>query len=396
MSYRAVALIIAGFCTVFVAFAIRYSYGLLLPQMLPSLAISKTEAGIIYSSYFVACTMASPFLGLLVDRVDARGLLTVFVAVLGVGGCLMAVSSTVVQASIFFALAGIGHSACWAPVVTVVQRWVSEKRRGIAIAVVDLGSAGSIAVWSILIPLLTGSYSWRTIWMILGLSAFLAAGMNFFIVKSHPPIEAELRGKSAAPKPGITIRTAYKAIFRDPKFYLIGLSYSLISFAIIIPFTFLTTYATQELQIPYQSAAGLLAVVAVSGAIGKLILAHVSDIVGRIKVMMLCGVLTAAGGIGLAFGHEFLILVLSTVVFGVGYGTIWPVYAASARDMFSKDYSGSVIGLWTLYHGLGSVLAPVISGWTIDVTGTYAWAFILTVISGALSLLLLVPMVRYR
>jgi len=232
--------------------------------------------------------------------------------------------------------------------------------------------------------------------MILGLSAFLAAGMNFFIVKSHPPIEAELRGKSAAPKPGITIRTAYKAIFRDRKFYLIGLSYSLISFAIIIPFTFLTTYATQELQIPYQSAAGLLAVVAVSGAIGKLILAHVSDIVGRIKVMMLCGVLTAAGGIGLAFGHEFLILVLSTVVFGVGYGTIWPVYAASARDMFSKDYSGSVIGLWTLYHGLGSVLAPVISGWTIDVTGTYAWAFILTVISGALSLLLLVPMVRYR
>lgn len=396
MSSRAVAIIIAGFCTVFVAFAIRYSYGLLLPQMLPSLDISKTEAGIIYSSYFVACTLASPFLGLLADRVDARGLLTVFVAVLGLGGCLMAVSSTVVQASIFFALAGIGHSACWAPVVTVVQRWVSEKRRGIAVAVVDLGSTGSIAVWSILIPILTGTHSWRAIWLYLGLSAFLAAGMDFFMVKSHPPIETELGGKSAAPKPSTTVKTAYKAIFRDPKFYLIGLSYSLISFSIIIPFAFLTTYAAQELKIPYQSAAGLLAVVAVSGAIGKLILAHVSDIVGRIKVMMLCGVLTAAGGLGMAFAHEFLTLVLSTVVFGVGYGTIWPVYAASARDMFSKDYSGSVVGLWTLYHGLGSIIAPVISGWTIDVTGTYVWAFILTVISGALSLLMLVPIIRSR
>ncbi|MFC1864192.1 MFS transporter, partial [Thermodesulfobacteriota bacterium] len=116
MSYRAVAIIFAGFCTAFVAFAIRYSYGLLLPQMLPSLAISKTDAGIIYSSYFVACTMSAPFLGVLVDRIDARGLLTVFVTLLGLGGCLMAVSSTVVQASIFFALAGVGHSACWAPV----------------------------------------------------------------------------------------------------------------------------------------------------------------------------------------------------------------------------------------------------------------------------------------
>ena len=111
---------------------------------------------------------------------------------------------------------------------------------------------------------------------------------------------------------------------------------------------------------------------------------------------MLCGVLIGAGGTGLAFAHEYLILVFSTIVFGVGYGTIWPVYAASARDMFSKDYSGSVVGLWTLYHGLGSVLAPVISGWTIDITGTYAWAFILTVISGVLSLLLLLPMARIR
>jgi MFS family permease len=79
-------------------------------------------------------------------------------------------------------------------------------------------------------------------------------------------------------------------------------------------------------------------------------------------------------------------------VFGVGYGTIWPVYAASARDLFSKDYSGSIVGLWTLFHGLGSILAPVFGGWTIDTTGTYVWAFILTVISSVMSLLLLLPL----
>ena len=44
MSHRAVAIVIAGFFTVFLAFAVRYSFGLLLPEMLPALAISKTEA----------------------------------------------------------------------------------------------------------------------------------------------------------------------------------------------------------------------------------------------------------------------------------------------------------------------------------------------------------------
>jgi MFS family permease len=184
------------------------------------------------------------------------------------------------------------------------------------------------------------------------------------------------------------------AIFRDKRFYLIGFSYLLISFAILIPFTFLTAYATQELKIPYQSAAGLVAVIGIAGAIGKLVLGHISDVVGRLKVMMFCGVLTAVGGLGLAYAQNFMTLIVFTVVFGVGYGTIWPVYAASARDLFSKDYSGSIVGLWTLYHGLGSVLAPVFAGWTIDATGTYIWAFILTVTSSIISLLLLLPLAK--
>ncbi|MFC1867010.1 nitrate/nitrite transporter [Thermodesulfobacteriota bacterium] len=394
MGHRVVGIIIAGFCTTFVAFAIRYSYGLLLPEMLSALAISKTEAGIIYSSYFLIYTLCSPLLGLLVDRSDARVLLTVFVALLGMGAYLMSFSSTVFQASIFFALAGIGHSACWAPVVTIVMRWVSEKRRGIVLSIVDLGSATSIAFWSVMIPLIIGPYDWRKIWVLLGLSAFLAAGMNFLLIRSRPHSEMEPQGPVSAPKPRIPIKETYRAIFRDKKFYLIGFSYLLISFSILIPFTFLTAYATQELKITYQSAAGLVAVIGVAGAVGKLILGHISDIVGRVKVMMLCGVLTGLGGLGLAYVQDFTLLILSTVVFGAGYGTIWPVYAASARDLFSTDYSGSILGLWTLYHGLGSVLAPVLAGWTIDATGTYVWAFILTVMSSAASLLLLLPLTK--
>jgi MFS family permease len=394
MGHRVVVIIIAGFCTVFVAFSIRYSYGILLPEMLPALAISKTEAGIIFSSYFLICTLCSPILGLLVDRWNARALLTIFVAILGMGAYLMSFSTTVLQASIFFALAGIGHSACWSPFVTVVMRWVSDKRRGVALSIVDLGSTVGIAFWSFIIPIMIGPYSWRTVWVWLGISAFLAAGMNFFSVKNQPPTEREPQGSVGASKIRIPIKTAYKAIFRDKKFYLIGSSYLFISFSILIPFTFLTTYATQALKIPYQSAAGLVAFIGIAGAIGKIPLAHLSDRVGRVKVMILCGVLTGAGGLGMAYAPGFGFLSVSTVVFGVGYGTIWAVYAASARDLFSPDYSGSIVGLWTVYHGIGSVLAPVFAGWTIDATGTYVWAFIMAVISSALSMLVLLPLLK--
>jgi OFA family oxalate/formate antiporter-like MFS transporter len=360
MRYRVLAVIIAGFSTVFVAFGIRYSYGLLLPDMLSDLHISKTEAGVIYSSYFFTYTVCSPVLGLLADRLDTRAILTIFVAVLGVGAYLMSLCTTVVQASIFFALAGIGNSACWAPVVTVI----------------------------------VGAYSWRMVWVSLGLASFLAAGMNFFLIRSRPPFELEPQGSGSASNPRIRIKAAYAAILRDKKFYLIGFSYLLISFSILIPFVFLTAHATEDLRIPYASAAGLVAVIGVAGAVGKLILGHISDTAGRVRVMMLCGVVTAVGGLGLAFAQNFIMLIVFSAVFGVGYGTIWPVYAASARDLFSKDYYGSIVGLWTVCHGLGSILAPVLAGWVIDTTGTYVWAFVLTPISGILASLLLLPLAK--
>lgn len=390
---RVAAIIIAGFSTIFAAFGIRYSYGILLPEMISSLSISNTEAGIIYSSYFLVYTLSSPVLGLMVDRTDARILLTVFVALLGTGACLMATASTVFQASLFFALAGLGHSACWAPVVTVVMRWVTQQRRGIVLSVVDLGSAGGIAFWSFMIPVVIVLFDWRMIWIFLGLTALMSAALNFIAIKDRPPAEAAAERPAAGlKKSGVSIRDTYRIIFSDRNFHLIALSYLMISFSILIPFTFLTVYSVQKLNIPYSSAATLIAVIGVSGAVGKLILGYISDKAGRIRIMMLCGVLVGAGGLGLALVQSFSLLVVSTIIFGAGYGTIWPQYAASARDLFSEEYSGSVIGLWTLYHGLGSVLAPVIAGWSIDSSGSYYWAFIMTAASAVFSLLLLIPL----
>ena len=106
MSKRAVAVIIAGFFTCFTAFAIRYGYGILLPEMLPALDITKAEAGGIFAAYFIVYTITSPILGLMADRYNMRVILTLFPALLCIGTFLMAFSSSPLNASLFWALAG--------------------------------------------------------------------------------------------------------------------------------------------------------------------------------------------------------------------------------------------------------------------------------------------------
>jgi sugar phosphate permease len=391
MTKRTIAIIIAGFFTVFIAFAVRYAYGLLLPEMLPALAISKTQAGVVYSSYFIAYTVFSPILGLLADRYDTRFILTFFVGILGLGAFLMSYSSSVSNASFFFTLAGIGHSACWVPVVALIQRWVSDNRRGIALAFTDIGSATGIAVWSALLPLIVATYNWRTGWTSLGMFAFLVAGMNFLLVRSHSEQESSSQHATSTRFTHETVRATYKRLLYNRTFWLIGLSYLAIAFSILIPFTFLSIYVAQGLGMPYEAATRLIAVIAISGVLGKLVFGHLSDTLGRVRVMMLCGALVATGCLGMAYFQRYVPLVLFTFIFGIGYGAIWPVYAASAVDFFSKGSAGSVVGLWTIYLGIGSMLSPVMTGWTIDATGGYTWAFILAMVSAIISLLLLLP-----
>ena len=392
---RRLAVLVACFCTIFTSYAVRYGYGILLPEMLPSLAITKTEAGVIYASFFVAYTVLSPVLGLLGDRYNVRLLLTIFVGVFGAGTFLMAYSSSIIQASLFFILAGIGSAVCWAPTMALAQRWTSDKHRGKTLAFIDVGSALGIVGTSTAVPMIVTAYDWRAGWISLGALGFAVAILNFFAVRNQPREQPVRIQKSPRLHTVEQIGSMYTKLLKDTRFWLIGLAYLLTGFSIIIPFTFLSTYAVQELSFTYETGTKLITVIGVGAIIGKTTLGPLSDRVGRIRIMMLCALLITGGSLGMAY-TEGAGLIAFTAVFSLGYGTAWSMYAAAASDYFSKESSGSIVGLWTVYLGIGSVISPIIAGWIADTTGTLSWSFVLAAAGGIVSLLLLIPMWRTK
>jgi MFS family permease len=392
MTKRALAVLAACFATVFAAYAIRYSYGTLLPEMLPYLGITKAEAGVIYSSYFIAYTLLSPVLGILADRFDMRIMLSVFMAVMGLGTFLMQYPTTILQASLFFTLAGIGCAACWAPVMAVAQRWTSDKRRGMSLALVDAGSSLGVMAAGAVVPLVVASYSWQTGWEALGIMAFALAVVNFFCIRSRPAAKntANRTVESQKPPP-----ISYSRLIRDKRFWFIGLAYLLTGFSIIIPFTFISTYARGELAFSYENATRLVTIIGAGGITGKLLLGPLSDRAGRIKMMLLSAALISGGILGIAYAHGWS-LWLYTAIFGMGYGACWALYAACASDFFSKQAAGGIVGLWTFLLGIGSISAPILAGWIADTTGTLMWSFIMASGAALASLILLLPVLRPR
>ncbi len=394
MSKRAWGVLIACFFTVLIAYGIRYSYGVLLPEMLPALDITKTEAGVIYASYFIAYSILSPVVGILADRFNIRVLLALFVAIMGLGTLLMAYSSSTVNASLYFILAGIGTAACWAPVMSLAQKWAIDKRRGMTLAFIDGGSSLGIIGAGAAVPMIVVASDWRTGWMIMGILAFLIAGLNLLLIRRHTADKPGLQEPNAGQHADKPVKMTYSSLMRNGRFWLIGIAYLFVGASIMVPFTFLSTYAVQELAYPYASATRLITVIGITAFFGKLVLGPLSDTTGRMKIMMLCAVLSAAGTLGMVYFHGLATLILFTAIFGVGYGGVWSMYAAAASDYLSKDFAGSIIGLWTFLAGAGCIFSPIIAGWIADTTGTFTWSFIMSTAGSVVTLLLLLPVWR--
>jgi MFS family permease len=362
--------------------------------MLLSLAITKTEAGFIYSSYFIAYTIFSPLLGLLADRMDIHKVLTIFPIILGIGTFLMSYSYSVIGASLFFALAGIGAAACWSPVVALARRWVSEKRKGITLSLIDIGSSIGTAICGVAMPIVVAGYGWRMGWQALGVLAFLLVGINFYLIRNYPSDKPVKQNPTFKTSEGDSNGITYFKIFRNLRFWLIGISYLLMAFSIIIPFTFLSSYATQELRLSYGMAAKLITIICFASIVSKVVLGNLSDIIGRVRLMVLCGVLMASGCLGIAYSRESLILIVFAAVFGFGQGPIFALYGASATDFFPGRFTGGIIGLWTLLFGIGSMLSPIFAGLTIDIKGTFSYSFLLAMTMAFISIILLMPLMK--
>jgi MFS family permease len=98
----------------------------------------------------------------------------------------------------------------------------------------------------------------------------------------------------------------------------------------------------------------------------------------------------------LLIAHSNLwVIFVSIAIFGIFFGPIFPLYGACAQDYFEERMAGTVVGAWTFIYGIGAILAPSVSGFLADLTGTLRWGFALAGIA-SLTASMLFLLVRKR
>ena len=100
------------FADLFVNYSVRLGYGVVLPEMITSLGLSRTAGGSIYNAYLLTYIILTPLTGYLTDRMGARRIITGCALILGLGVTLMGTVRNQWMACLFFGIAGLAPRGC--------------------------------------------------------------------------------------------------------------------------------------------------------------------------------------------------------------------------------------------------------------------------------------------
>jgi MFS family permease len=321
---------------------------------------------------FLCMGIAAFFWGALSDRFGTRIVVLCGSVLLGTGLVAASQATDLLQFQLLFGiLIGVAAGSFYAPMIAAASAWI-EDHRSLAVALVSAGmgvaplTVAPFASWMI------AAYDWRTAMLVIGLVAWALLIPASFLVRPAPQAASpSAAGGADAPDVAWTAAQA----FRTPQFITLACAHFACCAAHSGPIFHMVSYA-MICGIAPMTAVSVYSVAGLSGLGGRLALGALADRIGA-KHVLVGGLFVQAIAVAtyLAVGRlgEFYAL---SVVFGLAYGGVMPLYAVLVREFFGARIMGTVFGAVSAFASLGMALGPWAGGWVFDTFHGYGWLYV--------------------
>ncbi|HYN30218.1 MAG TPA: MFS transporter [Dermatophilaceae bacterium] len=370
------------------AFIIAVGFGLItpvLPQFATSFGVGATASSVVVSAFAFFRLVFAPAGGRLIARLGERPVYLIGLVIVALSTGATAFADTYWQLLVFRGLGGIGSTMFTVSAVALIVRLAPPSIRGRVSSTYAsaflLGGIGGPVVGGAL-----GGLGLRVPFLVYAVALLLAAAV----------VAVLLRGAALRPPPGtpvlpvMSVRDglavpAYRASLAS------AFANGWANFGVrnaILPLFAATVVGTA----PWVAGTAL-AVFAAGNALGLTISGRLSDSVGRrpfiLGGLVVSGVATALTGLA----GSLAVLVVLSVVAGVGAGTLNPAQQAALADVVGRDRNGGpALAAFQMSADAGSIIGPVLAGVLVDRV-SYELAFGVT---GAITLIAALPWLRTR
>ncbi|MDQ1469063.1 MAG: transporter, family, D-galactonate transporter [Bryobacterales bacterium] len=339
-------------------------------------SLDPQHRGMIYSAFFWSYAPALVLAGWLVDRFDVNRVLAAGFIVWSIATLLTGAANGFLMLFCLRMLLGMGESVAYPAYSRILAGNFKEEQRGFANAAIDAGSKLGPALGILVGGLLMASYGWRVFFVVTGVLSLMWLVPWFMWAPKGRTLMPPKGGKV----PGFAEILSKRAAWGT----FIGLFCGNYVWYFII--TWLPSYFRDELHFDQRQMAvfasaplWVLAASALtsgmisdrwiaSGASPNLVRKTFTGLGLGLSTIMFASVLTRNPM------SSLVVLCCACLAYGLYSSNLWAI----TQTLAGPWAAGRWTGLQNAFGNVSGIVAPWLTGWIVQETGQFYWAFVVT------------------
>jgi MFS transporter, ACS family, hexuronate transporter len=358
--------------------------------------LNTLDMGWIMGIFGAGYLVTTFFSGFIVDRTGSRTLLSISVVFWSIAMFMMGLTPVVLIIYLARLLLGLAEGPNFPSMTRTLADWLPQKEQSAAFAWSLASVPFGLMIGAPIVSQLITHFSWRIMFVILGCISLLWVPLWLIFFKNHPSEvshvnEAELNlienNKPSSEKPKVPFKTACRFIFSNPTLLVNYYAFFVFGYFLYFMMSWLPTYLKSVDHMSITSAGWFSTLPWGLSVITLIGLGYVSDWLqqktGKARIaksyvifftQLIAGLLL----IPVILVHQqTLSLALLTVSVAVLLGGNSAYFTVNVD--VAHEYAGSALGVMDACFAASTLLAPVLSGFFINLTGQFNMPIIILI-----------------
>jgi MFS family permease len=356
------------------------------PLMKDELQLSATQVGILLSAFFWTYTPCQLLSGWLAERIGPFRTLGIGVAIWSLATAAFGVASGFSVLIALRLVLGVGESAAFACASKLLAQRLPPDRLGMANGVITLGLSLGPAFGAFAGGMLMAGLGWRPVFLVFGLASLLWL---------WPWIAAGRFAGADPARPESLPTPALRAVLRQRALWGAGLGHFAGNYTLYFVVSWLPLFLVKARGFSMAEMASLSGAIyvayAASGwitgwATDRWIASGASPTLAR-KTFLISGNLITAAGMAVCAVAHGPVVIATLFVIGISFGFVSPNLFAVGQTLAGPRASGLWIGAQNSLGNTAGIVGPLLTGYLIDRTHSFGWAFAATGVSALLGVI---------
>lgn len=350
--------------------------------------LSNTQLGLANSIFFLTYAIAQIPFGIVGDKIGRKLVITVGFLLLAVATYFTGLATTFILFLVIRAIAGIGQGAYYGPQFALSTEAIPKSKRTIGNAIINsgmaFGTSGGYLLSSKLV--LENGDDWSKPFYLMAIPT-LIVGILFYVLLKEKVIRP---GEEAEVEEGPKEKISLKQIFTNRNLVAAFILCFTSIYANFVILTWLPQFLIAERGFTGASVGFISSLVPWASIPGALLFARINDKTGATKKLVFVLVpLAIVSVFAIAFVTNRTLLITVLIFYGLtGKLALDPIMVTFVTKHAPRAALGTTLSAYNFIGMSGSILAPYVTGYLADTSGSMQVGFYLSCVLLIIGLIL--------